>query len=149
LAATAFFFTGFLPVVGLLRLPAFLGDFFGDDVFLITLDFFPADFFGDVEMRDAPFLREAAALARFLLAAFLAAIVHSCPSEKNAELYIDCAHMEAQKQGFFALFQAACISGPAAAQTGSSKELRTHLVEPARLSRLNVNRAGHFNRFIE
>jgi hypothetical protein len=78
---------------------------------LITLDFFPADFFRDDETRDAAFCREAAAPARFLLAAFLAAIVHSCPSKKNAELYIDCADMEAQEKPFLPYFNGHGIQG--------------------------------------
>jgi hypothetical protein len=52
---------------------------------LVTLTFFPADFFLDDGLRDAAFLREAADLARFFVAAFLAAIVDSCGPRKTRD----------------------------------------------------------------
>jgi hypothetical protein len=126
LVATVFFLADFFATVAFLRRVVFLGDFFCDDAFLLTLDFFPADFFRDDDLRDAAFCREATALARFLLAAFLAAIVDSCRSKKNAELYIDCADMEVQKQGFFDLFQSMPSFGDQSAQSGSAKASRAY-----------------------
>ncbi len=126
LVATAFFLADFFAIVAFLRRAVFLGDFFGDVAFLLTLDFFPADFFRDDDLRDAAFCREATALARFLLAAFLAAIVDSCRSKKNAELYIDCADMEVQKQGFFDLFLSTPSFRVRSAQPGSARALRDH-----------------------
>lgn len=102
------FFAGFFFATGFFRLVLFREDFFAIDFFLVTLDFFPAGFFRDDVLRLPAFLREEAALVRFLRAAFLAAIVYSHRSEKNAELYIDCGHMEAQKQRFFLRFLPAC-----------------------------------------
>jgi hypothetical protein len=94
---TGFFFVGFFLATDFLRVDAFFkGFFFDEDFFLVTLVFFPAAFIRDDDLRDAAFLRAAAALVRFLLAAFLAGIIDSCRSEKNAGLYIDFDHMEAQ-----------------------------------------------------
>jgi hypothetical protein len=109
----AFFFAAFFLLAafffpaGFFRAATFWEDFFLDDFFLVTLAFFPDGFFLDGDLRDAAFLRGAADLARFLVEAFLAAILCSCRSEKNAGLYIDCSYMEARKQGFFEQFPSA------------------------------------------
>jgi hypothetical protein len=55
---------------------------------LLTLRFFPEAFLPAAALRAEPFGRLTTARFRFLLAAFLAGMVCSCRSEKNAELYI-------------------------------------------------------------
>lgn len=104
LAAAVLFLAGFLAAVAFLRPAAFVAAFLGVADFLLTFDFFPVDFFLDDDPRVAAFRRGADARARCLLVAFLAAIPDSCRSEKNAELYIACVYMEAQKQAFFRPF---------------------------------------------
>jgi hypothetical protein len=55
---------------------------------LLTLRFFPEAFLPAAALRPEPLGRLTTARFRFLLAAFLAGMVCSCRSEKNAELYI-------------------------------------------------------------
>jgi hypothetical protein len=95
-----FFLDDFLAT-GFFRVTAFFFDaFFVDAFFLLTLDFLPTDFFLLTELRLAALFREAFAGLRFLLALFFAGISYSCRSEKNAQLYIDGADMEALKSRF-------------------------------------------------
>jgi hypothetical protein len=83
---------------GFLRATVFFFDaFFVDAFFLVTLDFFPADFFLLTGLRLATLFREGFADFRFLLALFFAGMSYSCRFEKNAQLYIDGADMEALK----------------------------------------------------
>lgn len=77
--AAGFFFDAFLAEV---RVLAFV---------LLTLRFFPAVFLPAAALRAEPaepLGRLTTARFRFLLAVFLAGMVCSCRSEKNAELYI-------------------------------------------------------------
>ena len=71
-----------------------------DDFLLVTLRFLPAVFDLLIGLRFAAFFREVFAGLRFLLAVFFAGISYSCRFEKNAQLYIDDADMEAFKLRF-------------------------------------------------
>lgn len=103
----ATFFFADLRAAGFRRAADFFFDaLLVEDFFLVllTLRFFPEALLPI--FLPAPALREGArvlavpARFRFLLAAFLAGMIDSCRSEKNAELYIGCPDMEAREQGF-------------------------------------------------
>jgi hypothetical protein len=66
----------------------------------------PVVFLLAAALRGAAFFLLVPALLRFLLAAFFAGIRAPAGSEKNAELYIACPNMEAQKQAFCRLVEA-------------------------------------------
>jgi hypothetical protein len=112
------FLVGFLAVFFVDFLAGFLADFFGVDAFLrgtdfffdafffedffaLTLRFLPAAFLLAVAFREAVVFLPLPARFGFLLAAFFAGMLHSCRSEKNAELYIGCPNMEAQFHAIF------------------------------------------------
>jgi hypothetical protein len=98
----AAFFADFPDVAGFLRTVDFFFDaFFAGDFFVLTLCFLPAAFLLAVDFRDAVVFLPVPARFCFLLAAFFAAMFHSCRSEKNAELYIGCPNMEAYLSGIF------------------------------------------------
>jgi hypothetical protein len=87
-----FFLLGF-RAVDFFRAAGFLFDAFLAEVrvlllVLLTLRFFPGAFLPAAALRAEPLGRLTTARFRFLLAAFLAGMVCSCRSEKNAELYI-------------------------------------------------------------
>jgi hypothetical protein len=94
--AEAFFVLFFLPgfrTVDFLRAAGLLFDAFLAEVrvlllVLLTLRIFPEAFLPAAALRPEPLGRLTTARFRFLLAAFLAGMVCSCRSEKNAELYI-------------------------------------------------------------
>jgi hypothetical protein len=103
--ATAFFFATFFLAdfftAGFFRATAFLRvDFLAVTFFLLTLLDFVAAFFLVEGLPLATFFREALAGLRFLLAVFFAGIFYSYRSEKNAQLYIGCADMEARISRF-------------------------------------------------
>lgn len=81
-------------VAGFLRATVF---FFADTFFLLTVRLVPADFDLLTGLRLAAFFREPLASLCLLLAVFFTGISASCRSEKNAQLYIDEADMEAFK----------------------------------------------------
>lgn len=66
---------------------------------LLTLRFVPEVFLLAPGLREVLLGLLVPARFAFLLAAFLAGMVSSCRSEKNAELYIGCQHMEALISG--------------------------------------------------
>ena len=96
LLAEAFFVLFFLPgfrAADFFRAAGFFFDAFLAEVrvlllVLLTLRFFPEAFLPAAALRPEPLGRLTTARFRFLLAAFLAGMVCSCRSEKNAELYI-------------------------------------------------------------
>lgn len=90
----AAFFDDFLRAADLLFDVAFVLDF--DLDFLgLTLRLLPVVFLAAAALRGTAFFLLVPALLRFLLAAFFAGIRTPAGSEKNAELYIACANMEA------------------------------------------------------
>ena len=97
-----FFFRADFFAAGFFRATDFfLDDFFADTFFLLTVLFLVTGFFLVDGLLLAAFFREAFAGLRFLLAVFFAGIVNSYRSEKNAQLYIACRHMEARISRFF------------------------------------------------
>jgi hypothetical protein len=103
----AAFFADFPDVAGFFRAVDFFFDgFFAGDFFALTLRFLPAAFLLAVDFRDAVVFLPVPARLCFLLAAFFAAMFHSCRSEKNAELYIGCPNMEAYLNGIFPVLRA-------------------------------------------
>jgi hypothetical protein len=94
--AETFFVLFFLPgfrAADFFRAAGFFFDaFLAEDrvllLVLFTLRFFPEAFLPAAALRAEPLRRLTTARFRFLLAAFLAGMVCSCRSEKNAELYI-------------------------------------------------------------
>ena len=106
-----FFLLGF-RAAAFFRAGFFFDTFLAEDfVFvLLTLRFVPEVFLLAPGLREELLDEELLRLlvpARFafLLAAFLAGMVSSCGSEKNAKLYIGCPDMEALKSGYFAAFR--------------------------------------------
>lgn len=100
------FFAGFFFAADTLREADFFVDFFAFAAFLVTADFLdtfrflPAGFLLDGVFFFPTFFREAFAVLRFLLAVFLAGMLYSYRSEKNAQLYIAMVHMEAPEKAF-------------------------------------------------
>jgi hypothetical protein len=86
---TFFFVAGFFLLTVFLRLTDFLATAFFLAAFFFATGFFALTFLA------AAFFLETGAFFRFLLVAFLTAILNSCQIEKRAGLYIACADMEA------------------------------------------------------
>lgn len=108
--AADFFVLFFLPgfrVAAFFRAGFFFDTFLVDDLatvfllVLLTLRFVPEVFLLAPGLRAALFGLLVPVRFAFLLAAFLAGMVGSCRSEKNAELYIGCLDMEALISGYF------------------------------------------------
>ncbi len=105
-----FFLLGF-RVAAFFRVGFFFDTFLVDDLaadfflVLLTLRFVPEVFLLAPGFREALFVLLVPARLAFLLAAFLAGMVGSCRSEKNAELYIGCLDMEALISGYFGSFR--------------------------------------------
>ncbi len=112
--AADFFLLFFLPgfrVAAFFRAGFFFDTFLVDDLaadfllVLLTLRFVPEVFLLAPGLRAALFGLLVPVRFAFLLAAFLAGMVGSCRSEKNAELYIGCLDMEALISGYFGSFR--------------------------------------------
>lgn len=111
LTAGRFLLAAFFLTAGRFLLAAFfLANFFADffvvfffETFFLARFFFNGFFLATLLLLTflaTAFLREAVTCFRFLLAAFFAAILNSCRTEKRAGLYIACGHMEAICQVF-------------------------------------------------
>ncbi|MGB5579068.1 MAG: hypothetical protein WBM68_00750 [Woeseia sp.] len=94
--AVFFLLAFFFVTVFFLALDFFAADFLAAVFFFVTLAFFPDGFLRAADFFDATLLRVAATFLRFLVACFFAGIVHSCRSNKIAELYMPDQNMEAR-----------------------------------------------------
>jgi hypothetical protein len=112
--AADFFVPFFLPgfrLAAFFRAGFFFDTFLVDDLaadfvfVLLTLRFVPEVFLLAPGLREALLGLPVPARFAFLLADFLAGMVGSCRSEKNAELYIGCLDMEALISGYFGSFR--------------------------------------------